>query len=130
MQDKPINVLLIEEEPMLREITSFRLELLGYRVECVESAEQALDRLSGELPDLMIVGHFLPGMSGIELIDRVSNDIRTSSVPVMLLSPNADLDHVQRAYTAGAKEYLVAPYDPMVLQDKIHKLASRRPTAT
>lgn len=130
MQEKPTSVLLIEEEPMLREITSFRLELLGYRVDCVESAEQALERLTDDLPDLMIVGHFLPGISGIELIDRVSNDIRTSAVPVMLLSPNADLDHVQRAYTAGAKEYLVAPYDPMVLQDKVRKLASREAAAS
>lgn len=123
MQDKPNKVLLIEEEPTLREITAFRLELLGYRVDCVESAERALERLADELPSLMIVGHFLPGMSGIELIDRLSNDVRTSATPVMLLSPNADLDHVQRAYTAGAKDYLVAPYDPVVLQQKVRKLA-------
>jgi CheY-like chemotaxis protein len=123
MNDRPTRVLLIEEEPTLREVSAFRLELLGYTVECTESAEQALEWIRKELPDVMVVGHFLPGMTGIELVDRLSNDIRTSSIPIMFLSPNADLDNVQRAYTAGVKDYLVTPYDPLVLQHKMQHLA-------
>lgn len=123
MSDQQPLVLLIEEEPTLREITSFRLELLGYRVVCCGSAEEALDWMQEALPTVMIIGHFLPGISGIELVDRLSNDVRTAEVPVVFLSPNADLEDVQRAYTAGAKDYLVSPYDPMVLQTKIQNLA-------
>lgn len=124
MADQNRTVLLIEEEPTLREITSFRLQLLGYQVVALESAEEALIWLQDDLPRMVIVGHFLPGMDGADLIDRLSNDVRTSELPVMYLSPNSDLDDVQRAFNAGADEYLVTPYDPTVLEKKIARMSA------
>lgn len=123
MADTKQTVLLIEEDPTLREITKFRLELLGHDVVEVDSGEAALQWIQKELPAIVIVGHFLPGMDGAELVDRLSNDLRTSELPIMFLSPNADLDDVQRAYNAGADEYLVTPYDPLVLERKVSRLA-------
>jgi DNA-binding response OmpR family regulator len=117
-------ILLIEEDPLLLEITAFRLELLGYEVAKVPTAEQALDWLQHELPTLIIVDQTLPKMGGIELINRLSNDVRTSDIPVIFLSVNADLEEVQKAYNAGADEYLVIPYDPTVLEAKVERLVS------
>jgi len=117
-------ILLIEGDPTLLEITAFRLELLGYAVETLDSAERALEWLREKLPSLIIVDHILPGIDGIEFINRLSNDTRTSEVPVMFLSTNGDLEDVQKAYNAGADEYLVIPYDPMVLESKVERLTS------
>jgi DNA-binding response OmpR family regulator len=117
-------ILLVEEDRLLSEITSFRLELLGYDVVKVQTAEQAIDWLQHDLPTLMIVDQTLPKMSGIELLNRLSNDVRTSEISVILLSTNAELEEVQRAYNAGADEYLVIPYDPTVLEAKVERLAS------
>jgi DNA-binding response OmpR family regulator len=117
-------ILLIEGDPTLLEITAFRLELLGYAVETLDSAERALEWLREKLPSLIIVDHVLPGIDGIEFINRLSNDTRTSEVPVMFLSTNGDLEDVQKAYNAGADEYLVIPYDPMVLESKVERLTS------
>jgi CheY-like chemotaxis protein len=122
MSDTSHQILLIEEDPTLLEITAFRLELLGYDVVTHQSAERALEWLTDHLPGLVIVDHVLPGMDGIELINRLSNDVRTSEIPIMFLSTKADLDDVQRAYNAGADEYLVIPYDPMVLESKVERL--------
>lgn len=119
-------VLLVEEEPILRQVTSFRLELLGYEVIEQTSAEDALTWLQSELPDVLVIGHFLPGMDGNDLLDRISNDTRTSELPVMFLSPKSDLEDVQKAYNAGADEYLVTPYDPQVLEAKVNRLAGNR----
>lgn len=116
-------ILLIEEEATLREITAFRLELLGLRVVQVGSGADAVEHLSTRLPDVILVGHFLPDMSGVELIDRLSNEVRTSDIPVMLLSPNSELEDVQKAFNAGADEYLVTPYDPQILEQKLRRLA-------
>lgn len=124
MTDESPEILLVEEDRTLLEITAFRLELLGYRVVQVESGEKALEWLRDRLPGLIIVGHFLPGMDGVELLNRLSNDMRTSEVPIMFLSTNSDLEDVQKAYNAGADEYLVIPYDPMVLESKIERLTS------
>jgi CheY-like chemotaxis protein len=117
-------ILLVEEDPLLSEITAFRLELLGYEVVKVTTAELAIDFLQHDLPTLMIVDQTLPKMGGIELLNRLSNDVRTSEIPVIFLSVNAELEEVQRAYNAGADEYLVIPYDPTVLETKVERLAS------
>jgi DNA-binding response OmpR family regulator len=124
MSDRRPQILLIEGDQTLLEITAFRLELLGYEVIAQETAEKALDWLRQQLPSLIIVDHVLPGIDGIELINRLSNDTRTSDVPVMLLSTNGDLDDVQKAYNAGADDYLVIPYDPIVLESKVERLTT------
>ena len=124
MSDRSPQILIVEEDPTLLEITAFRLELLGYEVVTQQSAERALEWLRDQLPTLIIVDHVLSGMDGIEFINRLSNDTRTSDIPIMFLSTNGDLDDVQRAYNAGADEYLVIPYDPIVLESKVERLAT------
>ena len=114
-------ILLIEEEPTLREITSFRLELLGYQVMTKITADQANQQLLEKLPDLIAVGH-VAEMESIEFLNHLSNDPRTSELPVIYLSGSADLDEVQRAYNAGADEFLVTPFDPLVLEKKVEGL--------
>lgn len=117
-------LLLIEEDATLREITAFRLELLGHEVAAFESGEAGLAWMADQLPDAILVGHFLPDMEGIDLIDRLSNDVRTSETPVMILSPNSELDDVQRAFNAGADDYLVTPFDPLTLEHKLARLTT------
>lgn len=114
-------ILLIEEEPTLREITSFRLELLGYRVITKVTADEANFVLSEQLPNLVAVGH-VAEMESVEFLNHLSNDPRTSELPVIYLSGNSDLDEVQRAFNAGADEFLVTPYDPLVLESKVEGL--------
>jgi DNA-binding response OmpR family regulator len=124
MADRSTTILLIEGDPTLLEITAFRLDLLGYQVITYDSAERAMEWINGQLPSVIITDHVLPGMDGIEFINRLSNDTRTSNIPIMFLSTNGDLEDVQKAYNAGADEYLVIPYDPMVLEAKVERLTS------
>ena len=124
MSDRTTTILLIEGDPTLLEITEFRLELLGYQVVSYDSAERGIEWLSEQLPNLIIVDYVLPGMDGVEFINRLSNETRTSDIPIMFLSTNGDLEDVQKAYNAGADEYLVIPYDPVVLESKVERLTS------
>jgi CheY-like chemotaxis protein len=114
-------ILLIEEEPTLLDIAAFRLELLGYDVETCDGADRALAWLTSNLPDLIAVG-YLAGMDPVEFLNRISDDPRTSETPILYLSANSDLDEVQRAYTAGADEYLLTPFDPLILEKKVEGL--------
>jgi CheY-like chemotaxis protein len=121
-------ILLIEEEPTLLDVTAFRLELLGYVVAACDSADAAIAWLAGQLPDLIAVGH-MADMDPVDFLNRVSDDPRTSQTPLLYLSANSDLDEVQRAFNAGANEYLLTPYDPLVLEQKIGELLGSKATA-
>jgi len=121
MTPEDATILLIEEEPTLLEITAFRLELLGYQVVKRETADEAAQWLKEQLPDLVAVGH-VAEMESIEFLNHLSNDERTSELPILYLSASTDLEEVQRAFNAGADEFLVTPFDPLVLEKKVDGL--------
>lgn len=123
------NIMLVEEDEVLSEITSFRLELLGYHVHQMRTAEAALEAVRDSLPELIILDLYLPGLDGVELINRLKMDESTANVPIMVFSVDSDLNIVSRAHDAGADDYLVTPYDPAVLQEKISKLLGQTLTA-
>jgi DNA-binding response OmpR family regulator len=114
-------ILVVEEEPVLLDILAFRLELLGYEVATKDAADSALEWLGENVADLIAVGH-LSDMDPIEFLNHLSDDASTSETPLLLLSADSDLDAVQRAYNAGADEYLLTPFDPMILEKKVHDL--------
>ncbi len=119
---KPLcKIVLVEEEPILRDITVFRLELLGYTVVSFEAARDANAWLQTELPGLIVVGNVAEADS-LEFMNHLSNEQRTSEIPVVYLSGSSDLEDVQKAYNAGADEFLVTPYDPIVLEKKVSQL--------
>jgi DNA-binding response OmpR family regulator len=115
-------ILLVEPEAVLAEVTAFRLELLGYFVDRVGSAEDAFQSISNNKPDLVITDLALPGMDGVALIERISSDQETSDLPIMVLSFDADLDKVQAVHFAGARDYLVVPFQPETLEEKVERL--------
>ena len=125
MQTHRKKILVIEEEPVLLDILAFRFELLGYEVESHVSADPALAWLASNVPDLIAVGH-LSDMDPNDFLNRVSDDPRTSETPMLVLSPDPDLDAVQRAYNAGADGYLLTPFDPLVLEQKMQALLSAK----
>jgi CheY-like chemotaxis protein len=122
MQSAP-KILLVLDDPTLGAITAFRLELMGYLVESVASGEAALEAVERDPPGLIVIDLLLERAEGFQIADRLSNDERTAEIPVMALSNSADLDAVQRAYTAGVKDYLVVPFDPAVLEEKLERWA-------
>ena len=114
-------ILLIEEERTLLEITAFRLEMLGYRVIAFQKASEANAWLKDHMPHLIAVGN-MTDMDSVDFLEQLSNDERTNLLPTIYLSASSDLDEVQRAFNAGADEYLVTPYDPLVMEKKVEGL--------
>jgi DNA-binding response OmpR family regulator len=116
------HLLIVEEEATLADVTAFRLELLGFSVEVARSGEEALPLVRQRKPDLMIIDLKLPGAGGVALIEQLASENETAAIPILALSFDAELEQVQRAFTAGAADYLVAPYNPAVLEEKVEKL--------
>lgn len=120
--DNGNTILLVESDPTLGDITAFRLELLGYRVVRAADAAEAFEHVERERPDLILIDLMLPGVNGFDATDHFKNDERSAGIPVVAMSSNADLDEVQRAFACGVQDYLVVPYSPAVLEQKLERL--------
>ena len=122
-------LLLIEPDELIAELTAFRLELLGFRVEYFHRGEDGRQRAESLNPSVILVDSNLPDYDGFELVKQFSSNSRTAGIPLLVLSVDADLHRVEQAYRAGARDYLVLPYDPIVLETKIKRLIERREEA-
>ncbi|MEM1414654.1 MAG: sigma-54 dependent transcriptional regulator [Myxococcota bacterium] len=102
-------VLLVEDEADIRALTTRWLEGQAFDVEPVASAEEAFEALAHVLPDVVCLDLGLPGMSGMEALERLR---RTHPrIPVVILTADREVDSVVGAMQAGAYEYLAKPLD-------------------
>jgi DNA-binding response OmpR family regulator len=73
----------------------------------------------------LITDLVLPGLDGLALIERLTEDKATTDLPIMVISLDADLSRVQAVVGLGAQDFLVVPFDLEVLQSKVEKLLDK-----
>lgn len=126
---KGARLLLVQSEPVLAELASFRLELLGYQITPAASGAEALSKVQEALPDLLIIDTTLPEGDGLEWLSRLRGEFSADQLPVLVFSLDPSLETVERAYHAGAQDYLITPFDPVVMEEKIETLLASRTMA-
>lgn len=115
-------VVLVEDDPVIREATQIGLERFGYAVETYEDGLLGLQAVLAAVPDVVLLDIMLPSLNGAS----VCREIRmVSQVPVLLLSARSDHLDVVQALDAGADDYLVKPFDLEVLAARIRAVARR-----
>ncbi len=102
------NVWIIDDEESIRTICTSALEDL-FKIETFSSASQALLALNSSKPDLIITDIKMPGMSGLEFLDKVSE--KYPDLPTIIITAHANMDNALSAYKGGAFEYLTKPFD-------------------
>lgn len=116
---EPKKILVVDDEERVREMLSFRLKLFGYQVVEASNGQEALDVAAREKPDLVLLDIMMPGLDGFQVCSRLRRNEATKDIPVVVLTAKADAKDVTRAVNSGASDYVVKPYDPMVLQRKV-----------
>lgn len=119
------HILIVEDEPEIRELLNFSLTRTGFRVTEAESGECALQQLLNQRPDLVIVDWMLPGMSGVDLAKRIRKDEVTSSLPLMMLTARNDEADVLKSFDTGIDDYMSKPFSPKELIARIKALMRR-----
>jgi putative two-component system response regulator len=115
-------ILVVEDEPHIREVLSGLLGALGYRLLMAASAEQALDALSVVSPDLVLTDVHLGAMSGIELCARLKADPRYELTPVVILTAVGDLEARVAGLAAGADDFFTKPVEFVELRTRLTAL--------
>ena len=122
----PANILVVEDESAIQELIALNLEQAGQRPIMADSAEQALERIQEELPDLVLLDWMLPGQSGIELARRLRGDARTRKLPIIMLTERGDEEDKLRGLETGADDYITKPFSVKELQARIKAVLRRR----
>src|SRR5262249_36046896 len=115
-------ILVVDDEPTLRETLRENLEMDGFRVVTAADGRQALDRFHQSQPDLVILDLMLPELSGIEVCRIIR---RESSVPILMLTArDSEIDKVV-GLEVGADDYVTKPFSLRELQARVRALLRR-----
>lgn len=114
-------VLVVDDDAAVRESLSLAL-VDEFDVTVVSSAAEALDHLSRERPEVMVLDQFMPGMSGLSLLERLEGGFVPGTV---MLSALLDSDMARQALHLGADDLMAKPFDLAALKLKLHAAADR-----
>jgi two-component system NtrC family sensor kinase len=125
--DDPARILLVEDSETQALELRLLLEANGFSVERSPTAEAALDRLNGSLPDLVVADYHLPGMNGDELTRQLRLSLRTRALPVLMLTGARDGE--RQGLESGADAYVAKSDDRDLLVLRIRALLRERKAA-
>ena len=118
----PTNLLLVDDEPTLREPLAEYLSRQGFAVSEAEDASKARALLRDDTPDLILLDIMMPGEDGMSLTRWIRS---TRSTPVLLLTARGDTDDRIAGLESGADDYLAKPFEPeeLVLRIEAQRLS-------
>jgi two-component system phosphate regulon response regulator PhoB len=118
-------ILVVEDEPAIRELLSINLRHAGYAVTEAGTAEQARSQLALAQPDLVLLDWMLPGQSGVDFAKQLRADPRTSALPIVMLTARAQEGDKLQGFDVGADDYVTKPFSPRELLARVRALLRR-----
>ncbi|PWJ33679.1 response regulator [Sediminitomix flava] len=112
-------ILLIEDNPEMRENTAEILELSGYDVLTAENGKIGVELAKNQKPDLIICDVMMPELDGYGVLFVLSKDPETASIPFIFLTAKAEKSDFRKGMSHGADDYLTKPFDDVELLDAI-----------
>ena len=122
-------ILVVEDVPEMAELASMYLKKSGMTVESVGSAEEALEYIGKQMPDLIILDLNLPGMSGFDFLKKFRDEYN-SSLPVIIVSARDADEDIIKGLGNGADEFVTKPYSPKVLTARVEAILRRQAKVT
>jgi len=118
-------VLIVEDEPDIRELVVHHLKREGYVVSAASSGEEALRQVQAAPPDLVLLDLMMPAMDGLEVCRRLRQDPATASLPIVMLTAKGDEVDRVLGLEIGADDYIVKPFSPKELLARVKAVLRR-----
>lgn len=112
-------VLIVDDEPIGRQLLEAILQLEDYSLEFAENGRQAYDKAVDLIPDLILLDVMMPEIDGYEVCKRLRKNTLTSHVPIFLITALDDRDSRIRGLEAGADDYISKPLDRVEILAKV-----------
>lgn len=103
-------ILVVDDEPHIRQILKFTLEKSGYQVFTAADGVEAMERATEIKPNLVLLDVMMPKMDGNEVCRRMRQDFALSQIPIIMLTARGDARDKVAGLEGGANDYLIKPY--------------------
>ncbi|MBF0566249.1 MAG: chemotaxis response regulator CheY [Nitrospirae bacterium] len=118
-----MRILVVDDFSTMRRIIRNILKQLGFeKMEEAEDGEQAFQKLQNGGFDFLVTDWNMPNMTGLELLKKVRADAKLKSLPVLMVTAEAEKEQVIEAVKAGVNNYIIKPFTADVLKEKIDKI--------
>jgi PAS domain S-box-containing protein len=122
---KMAKILIAEDERDIRDLIAFTLNFAGHQVISTNNGEEACQKAVKMKPDLILLDVRMPRMSGYETCQKLKAHQSTKDIPVVFLSAKGQESEVKAGIECGAEEYIVKPFSPDKLTERINKILAR-----
>jgi DNA-binding NtrC family response regulator len=113
------SLLVVDDNETSRDLMQRQLERQGHIVTVAESGKQALEIMQAHTFDLVLLDIMMPEMSGYQVLQRIKNSNLYGDMPVIVVSALDDMDSVVKCIRTGAEDYLLKPFNPVLLKARI-----------
>ncbi|CAI4033017.1 MAG TPA: chemotaxis response regulator CheY [Nitrospiraceae bacterium] len=121
--DPNMKILVVDDMSTMRRITKNFLKQLGFNnVEEAENGQDGLAKLRAESYGFVVSDWNMPVMTGIEMLRAIRADEKLKTLPVLMVTAEAQKDNIVEAAQAGVSNYIVKPFTAETLQDKMNKI--------
>ena len=118
-------VVVIEDEPDIREVIEHNLSREGYRVYSSSDGEKGLQLVKKKVPDLVLLDLMLPGLDGLDVCRELKADPVTRSIPVIMVTAKGEESDIVLGLGIGADDYVTKPFSPKELVARVKAVLRR-----
>ncbi len=119
-------ILIAEDERDIRDLIAFTLQFGGHEVTTTSNGEEAVLKAVEIIPDLILLDVRMPRMSGYEACQKIKANPVTNHIPVVFLSAKGQESEVETGLAAGAVEYILKPFAPDQLNERVKAILANR----
>lgn len=123
-------ILLVDDTKDVLQVISRRLGSWGYEVLMSDSGEEGLRIAEEQVPDLILLDVMMPKMKGREVCARLKANPKTAHIPIIFLTALGLADHIKAGMDLGAEDYIVKPFEPAELKERIAICLARHTPST
>ena len=123
--DQPLYILVVDDDPNLRELLRASFEVADVEFDEADSATSAALKIASRHPDVVVLDVGMPGVSGLAFCQGMKSDPFTRDIPIVLLTGNEVSEHSARQ--AGADAFLRKPFSPLALLTVVERLGTKQP---